>query len=168
MSQDVKSEVTVEAIGTHIKVRSIEASRSFYEAIGFVPVFAYGDPDFLATIPSGIGTAPERYRGITYAASKGGTLEIAEGHIAVPDSRVYKEEVTSPKVSAMVTVSSLAPLLKSGALRPKFPVRRYYWGTIEVAVRDPDGFVVVFVARDSAEELAAVKELVTVEEIAPA
>lgn len=167
-SKNKSSEAQIESIGVHIKVRSIEASRKFYESLGFRPIFAYGNSEFLATIPAGVGTAPERYRGITFAVANGGTLEIAEGHIAVPDQGVFQETIKSPKVSAMVKVLSLVPLLKSGALRPRFPVRRYYWGTIEVVVRDPDGWVLVFIAKDSPEELAAVRELVTVEDIQPA
>jgi len=159
--------VDIESIGIHIKVKSIEESRKFYETIGFRPIFAYGDKRFLATIPSGVGTAPERYRGITYAVSNGGTLEIAEGHIAVKEE-VFKEVIKTPKVTAMVKVSSLVPLLESGALKPNFPVRKYYWGTIEVVVRDPDGWVLVFIAKDTPEELEAVKKLVTVEDIKPA
>ena len=168
MAHSKAGKVDIESLGIHIKVKSIEESRKFYETIGFQPVFAYGDEGFLATIPSGVGTAPERYRGISYAVSNGGTLEIAEGHIAVKDKGVFKEVIKTPKVSAMVKVSSLVPLLESGALKPTFPVRRYYWGTIEVVVRDPDGWVLVFIAKDTPEELEAVKKLVTVEDIKPA
>jgi predicted lactoylglutathione lyase len=31
--------------GTHIKVKDIEKSRKFYEALGFKSVFAYGDEE---------------------------------------------------------------------------------------------------------------------------
>jgi len=37
------------------------------------------------------------------------------------------------------------------------PPRRFPWKTIEVVVRDPDGFVVVFIAPDTSAEVQAVQ-----------
>jgi hypothetical protein len=67
----------------------------------------------------------------------------------------------------MVKVTSLVPLFDNPNVTITFPVRKYYWGTIEAAFRDPDGFVLVFIAPYSDEELAAVKKLVEVEEVNP-
>jgi len=47
----------------------------------------------------------------------------------------------------------------------KFPVRHYYWGTIEAAFRDPDGFVLVFIAPYSEEEFNSLSQLTKIEKI---
>jgi catechol 2,3-dioxygenase-like lactoylglutathione lyase family enzyme len=154
----------VKGIGVHVKVADISKSREFYESLGFKPVFGYGDDEFRASLPEGCGSAPERYRGITYQLTEDINYEIAEGHIAVKPE-VFSEIITSPKISAMIRVNSLESILKNHNVNRKFPVRRYYWGTIEAAVRDPDGFVLVFVAQDTDEERAAVAELVDLETV---
>jgi hypothetical protein len=52
----------ITGMGVHLKVSSIEKSRKFYEqTLELTPIFAYGDDKFLATIPSGVSTAPEQY-----------------------------------------------------------------------------------------------------------
>lgn len=156
----------VTALGIHIKVADIDASRDFYERyLGLTPAFAYGDEDFLATIPDTATKAPDVYRGILYDLSPQAKLEIADGHIAVKHPAVFSEQIVSPKISAMVNVSSLVPLLESSARRPKSTVKHYHWGTVEMVLRDPDGFVVVLIAPYTEEEAAAVSRYVEVERV---
>lgn len=158
----------ITGLGLHIKVADMEASRRFYESLGFKPVFGYGSEDFRATLPEGVASAAEAYRGIVYQIGENGPkLEIADGHIAVADQQVFSAPVVSPKVSAMINVASIAPLFTNPEVSITFPVRHYYWGTIEAAFRDPDGFVVVFIAPFSEDELARVKDYVEVEEVKP-
>lgn len=164
----------ITGLGLHIKVKDIQASRALYESLGFTPVFAYGDADFLATIPSGTPNAPEHYRGVAYKAFADeaktitiAELEIAEDHIALKNKQDAKETIASAKISAMLRVKSLVPLFSNTNVNLVFPVRHYYWGTIEAAFRDPDGFVVVCIAPFSQEELDAVSKLTSVEEIKP-
>lgn len=154
-------------LGIHIKVKDISKSREFYESLGFTPVFGYGSDEFRASLPEGLPSAPEKYQGVTYQISESSKLEIADGHIAVKDKSVFSGVIDSPKVSAMVNVKSLVPLFTNPQVNIVFPVRKYYWGTLEAAFRDPDGFVLVFIAPLSEAELAAVKEHVEVEEINP-
>jgi hypothetical protein len=152
-------------LGIHLKVRDIGVSRTFYETLGFVPVFGYGDQDFRDSLGE-IPTAPERYRGVTYAVGKAeAPFEIAEGHIAVKDQGVFAEALTSPKVSAMLRVKSLVPILEGTTLRPTFPVRKYYWGTIEMVLRDPDGWVLVLIAPYSEGEFQSVQRHLPIEVI---
>lgn len=145
-------------IGIHIKVKDILKSRQFYEDLGFVPVFGYGDDAFRATLPEGCASAPERYHGVTYNLSDTSQLEIADGHIAVRKD-VFGESISSPKVSGMVKVASLVPIADKLKSLTTFPVRKYYWGTIEVAVKDPDGFVLIFIAPHSDEEYEALSKV---------
>jgi catechol 2,3-dioxygenase-like lactoylglutathione lyase family enzyme len=159
-------EPEITALGVHIKVANIEKSRRFYESLGFKPVFGYGDERFRASLPAGVGSAPERYRGVTYAVGKDSSLEIAEGHIAVKKG-VFKEVIKSPKISAMIKVKSLVPVIQNPLAKIKVPIRFYYWQTIEAAFRDPDGFVVVFIAPYSKEEFEAVSKLTKIETIKP-
>jgi catechol 2,3-dioxygenase-like lactoylglutathione lyase family enzyme len=159
-----KTEFT--GIGVHIKVKDIKASRAFYESLGFKPVFGYGDDEFRATLPKGCPSAPERYHGVTYRLTDNAELEIADGHIAVAQA-VFSETIKTPKISGMIRVKSVVPILDVALKSVKFPVRKYYWGSVEVALRDPDGFVLIFIAPASDEELAAVQELTTVETIEP-
>jgi hypothetical protein len=149
-------------IGIHIKVADIHASRKFYEDVGFVPVFGYGDDEFRASLPDGCESAPEDYRGVTYRLTDNAELEVADGHRAVK-AEVFSEVITTPKISGMIRVRSLVPVLERIASNLHFPVRKYYWGSIEAAVRDPDGFVLIFIAPYTDEEFAAVGRLVNVE-----
>lgn len=157
----------ITGLGVHIKVKDMVKSKAFYDSLGFVPVFGYGDDEWRAGLGDGVGSAPEKYRGITYAISDSANLEIAEGHIAVPDKAVYETAIVSPKVSAMVKVDSLESLFDNPLVELKVPVRHYYWNTIEAVFRDPDGFVLVMIAPYSDEELARVKKHVEVEEVTP-
>lgn len=161
------SKPKLQGIGIHIKVKDIARSREFYESLGFKPIFAYGDDDFRATLPEGLANAPEKYQGMTFQISDTANLEIAEGHIAVKDQSVFSEEIKSPKISAMVRVASLEPLFTNEHVDITFPVRHYYWGTVEAAFRDPDGFVLVFIAAHSEAEVEALKKHTTVEEVKP-
>lgn len=162
------SDIKVNGFGIHLKVRDIAASRVFYEeALGFRPIFAYGDPEFLSTVPEGVATAPERYRGVTYEPIPNCPFEIADGHIAVTDRATFTSPIAGPKISAMIRVDSLVPLLAIERLRPHSPVRHYYWNTLELVVRDPDGWVIVFIAPYSSEEMKAVQETTEVEVVTP-
>lgn len=154
-------------IGINIKAKDINASREFYEGLGFVPVFGYGDPDFIATLPQGAGSAPEKYRGVTYRLTDHAELEVAEGHVAVKPE-VFKQEITGPKISAMIRVKSVVPVIEHiGADNISFPVRKYYWGSVEVALKDPDGFVLIFISEATDEEMAAVRKLTELEIVDP-
>lgn len=157
----------IQGLGTHIKVADVEKSREFYESLGFKPVFGYGDAEFTDSLPEGVGSAPEKYRGLTFQISETANLEIAEGHIAVKDKDVFKSKISTPKISAMVKVESLVPLFTNNLVDIKFPVRKYYWGTIEVAFRDPDGYVLVFITPFTEKELADISKYTEVEEINP-
>lgn len=151
--------------GIHLKVADIMKSRAFYESLGFQPVFAYGDDEFRATLPAGLQSAPERYRGITYKIGDSAHLEIADGHVAVPAREVYQEKISSPKISAMVRVKSLLPLFNNPLVNIKVPVRHYYWGTIEAVFRDPDGFVLVLIAPFTQQELQELSRITTIQVI---
>lgn len=153
-------------IGLHLKVKDIKKSREFYEGLGFIPVFGYGDEAFRKTLPKGCGSAPEKYHGVTYQLKDGADLEIADGHIAAKPE-VFGEEITSGKVSAMIKVESIVPVFKKQKDHIKYPVRKYYWGSIEVALRDPDGFVLIFIAPASDEEYARVSKLTKIETVNP-
>lgn len=153
-------------MGIHIKAKDIQVSRRFYESLGFSPVFGYGDDDFRASLPDGCGSAPERYRGLSYKLCDGCELEIAEGHIAVKQE-VFSETIPSPKVSGMIRVESLVPIIEAAKDEISFPVRKYYWGSIEVALKDPDGFVLVFITPYSEEEFTKIKALIDIEVVEP-
>ena len=170
------SKVKYNGVGIHIKVAKLAESRKFYEGmLDLVPVFGYGSPEFRKTLPAtipsvvndGMPGAPERYCGLTYEPTPQSPIEIAEGHIAVKDKSVFREKIMSPKISAMMRIDSLLPLIRDKAIRPKFPIRHYYWGTLEMALRDPDGFVVVLIAPYTEAEFKELDKLVGVERISP-
>ena len=104
---------------------------------------------------------------MTFKVGENANLEIAEGHIAVKDKKVFKEKIKSPKVSTMVKVQSLVPLFSNKLVNLKFPVRHYYWGTIEAAFRDPDGFVLVFIAPYSEKEFKRISKYTKIEIVKP-
>lgn len=145
-------------IGVHIKVADIHKSREFYENLGFVPVFGYGSEEFIATLPEGCGSAPEGYNGVTYNLTDTAQLEIADGHVAVKPE-VFGESISSPKISGMIRVKSLVPIAEKLKAISTYPVCKYYWGSIEIAVKDPDGFVLIFIAPHSEEEFNKLTEL---------
>ncbi len=129
--------------GIHIKVVNFEKSKLFYESLGFKKVFEYG-PDQKVN---------EEYRGVTFLVGKM-KLEIANGHRAVKDI-VFKEKILSSKVSLMVEVEKLSKIVnlcRNIGINLAVEPRHYYWGTLEVVVKDPDGLVIVFVAPYSSRE----------------
>ncbi len=153
-----------QGFGIHIKVADFDKSRKFYESLGFKPVFSYGGEEHLKTLPEGLASAPEKYRGMTFEVG-GSNLEIAEGHVGLKNNDSFSETITSPKVSAMFRVATLVPLFENPLVAITFPVRHYYWGTVEAAFRDPDGFVLVFIAPYSEEEVENVSKFAKVEEV---
>ena len=152
------------SIGIHIKVKDIQASKRFYDSLGLKAVFAMGTEEYRTTLEEGIDSVPENYNGLVYDVN-GAKLEIADGHIGIKNQDVFGVTVHTEKISAMLNFESLVPLFSNEEVNITFPVRTYYWGTIEAAFRDPDGFVVVAIAQATEEEVAAVKELVEVEEV---
>ncbi len=154
----------VTSLGIHLKVKDINKSRKFYESLGFKTTFVYGSEEFKSTFDKNIATAPENYPGITYKVGDT-TIEISEDHIGIKDKSVFQEMIKSSKVSAVVHVSSLASLFSNPLVEIKVPVRHYYWGTIEAVFRDPDGFVLVFIAPYSDEEFAKISKLTKIEKI---
>ena len=129
--------MNITGIGTHIKVKDFKRSSAFYKALGFRQVFAYGPRR----------KVKEDYNGVVFEHN-GCKLEIAEGHRAVK-SEVFQEKVRSSKISLMITVRKLDDILERCS-RAKIPIavrpRHYYWGTLELVVKDPDGVVLVFIA----------------------
>lgn len=124
-------------IGVHIKVKDIKKSEEFYKVLGFKETFAYG-PD---------REVKEVYSGRVYEVG-GAKLEIADGHRAVR-SEIFKEMVKSSKISLMINVDSLGEIIDK-CRQNNIPVvgpRHYYWGTLEMVVKDPDGVVLVFIAK---------------------
>lgn len=144
----------ISGIGVHIKVANFEASRRFYESLGFQRIFEYGpDKTFQKDARGNLISAPETYRGITFC--HGGTkLEIADGHRAVR-ANVFAEKITSSKISLMINVDNLQEII-ARTKKANIPLavwpRHYYWGTLEAVVKDPDGVVLVFIAPYSETE----------------
>lgn len=139
----------IKKIGTHLKVSNFARSRAFYEALGFQPVFEYG-PGLQLTDK----TAPENYSGITFATEDGTALfEIADGHVAVKPE-VFRKRVTSSKVSLMIHVESLKDVMdrakKAGIRLVADPVN-FHWGSTEIVIKDPDGFILVFITPTTEE-----------------
>ncbi len=138
----------INGIGTHIKVKNFKESVAFYEALGFQKVFEYGP-----------GTAiDEDYNGMVFEHN-GCKLEIASGHRAVKPE-VFQEDVQSSKISLMVNVDSIDDIIKrceAAGISPSVGPRHYYWGTIEIVLKDPDGTVLVFICPYSEEEAKKVE-----------
>lgn len=152
------------SIGVHIKVRDIYASKKFYDSLGLKAVFAMGTEEYRARLEDGIESVPEAYNGLVYDVN-GAKFEIADGHIGIKNQDVFQDVVPTEKVSAMINVESLVPLFSNPLVDLRFPVRQYYWGTVEAAFRDPDGFVVVLIAQATEEELEKVKKHTEIEVI---
>lgn len=144
----------IKGIGTHIKVSNFETSRKFYEALGFRKVFEYGpDKVFEKDASGNLISAPEAYHGTTFEHG-GCKLEIADGHRAVKPG-VFKLRMVSSKVSLMVYVDGVADIVErcqKNNIEIAVGPRHYYWGTIEVVVKDPDGVVLVFIQPHDEEE----------------
>lgn len=133
----------INSIGVHIKVKDFKTSVAFYKALGFKKIFEYG-PD---------KEVKEKYNGMTFGHGDS-RLEIADGHIAV-SPKTFQETVQSAKISLMVNVDSIKTIMDKCA-KAKIPLavgpKHYYWGTIEIVVRDPDGVIIVFICPYSKEE----------------
>lgn len=137
---------TYQRLGIHLKVKDIKKSLTFYRSFGFTEIFAYGSNDFLSQFAGSLPTAPEKYNGVTFSLGDA-RLEIADGHIAVKP-HVFKEDITSSKVSAMVYVDSVdlvVEITETNNIPIAVPIREFPWGTREVVIKDPDGFVLVFI-----------------------
>lgn len=140
--------ITIQSIGTHIKIADFAKSVCFYQALGFTKVFEYGpDKTFQKDAKGNLISVPESYHGMTF--SHGGCkLEIADGHRAVKPA-VFKDKMKSSKISLMINVDSIAKVIES-CKKVHIPLavvpRHYYWGTLEVVIKDPDGVVLVFIA----------------------
>ncbi|MFH1533613.1 MAG: VOC family protein [Nitrospirota bacterium] len=148
----------IQSIGVHIKVSDFAKSKVFYETLGFTKVFEYGpDKTFQKDEKGNLISATEAYHGITFSCG-GARLEIADGHRAVKPE-VFRESICSSKVSLMVNIEKISDLLKvckEANIPPVVGPRHYYWGTLEVVIKDPDGFVLVFIAPYSEEEAIAI------------
>ena len=138
----------IKSIGVHIKVRDFEKSVGFYKALGFRSVFEYGPSKDVV----------EDYSGMVFDVG-GAMLEIADGHRAVKPE-VFKETVLSSKISLMIEVESLKNILEDCskayidiAVQP----RHYYWGKLELVIKDPDGTVLVFWMPYNEDEAKAIK-----------
>lgn len=157
-------------LGIHLKVADIAKSRDFYEGVlGLAPARASGSDDFRSTLPSslpsrvndGLPGSPDQWNSVTYQPSESAQLEIGDGHPAVA-LQVFLEAVESPKISAMLHAESLLPLVREGGVRPSYPLCVYPWGTVELTLRDPDGFVIVVIAPATEAEVSALAELLPV------
>lgn len=129
-------------IGVHLKVKDFNKSLAFYSALGFKKVFEYGPNKKIK----------EDYNGAVFEHG-GGKLEIADGHRAVK-RLVFKQKVSSSKISLMINVDSIEDIiLKAKKAKIKIAVgpRHYYWGTLEIVIKDPDGIVLVFISPYSKE-----------------
>jgi len=133
----------IKNIGTHLKVTDFNKSLRFYEALGFKKVFEYGRDK----------KVKEDYNGTVFEHG-GCKLEIADGHRAVKPE-VFKQPITSSKVSLMVNIDSISELIKTAkdaGIKLAVGPRHYYWGTIEVVIKDPDGLILVFIGPYSEKE----------------
>jgi catechol 2,3-dioxygenase-like lactoylglutathione lyase family enzyme len=144
------TETRIVQIGTHIKVRDFDQSMAFYTGLGFPLLRRFGP-----------GTEmPEKYRGAVFQVGSA-YLEIAEGHKPIKPE-VFLERIQSSKVSLLVNVESLQPLI-AACRRHDIPIlvppRRFPWGQIELVVRDPDGLILSFSAPDEPDELLALEGL---------
>lgn len=140
-------------VGIHIKVANFERSKRFYEDLGLKKVFEYGPKKILQKDEHGIVSVPEDYNGVTFQYGDF-KLEVADDHRAVK-SAVFKEKIPSSKVSIMIYVEKISEVVEQ-CKKTNIPLavgpRHYYWGTLEVVVKDPDGFVIVFIAPYTKEE----------------
>lgn len=129
--------------GIHIKVKDFDRSCEFYTEFGFKPGFAYGPKEFTKQFSCPV--ALEKYRGVSFGIGDA-IFELGEDHIAVK-REVFNQEITSSKVSAMVDVDSVAKI-REICEKNDFEIAKaevdYPWGTRELVVRDPDGFILVF------------------------
>lgn len=139
----IVSKIMIKSIGVHIKASDFKKSTAFYESLGFQKIFEYG-PD---------KKVKEKYNGVTYGIGEC-RLELADGHVAVKPP-VFKEKIASSKISLMINVESIASIIRRCETH-NIPLavgpRHYYWGTLEIVVKDPDGVVLVFICPYSKAE----------------
>lgn len=129
--------------GVHIKVRDFDKSFEFYSSLGFSLAFAYGPKSF--TNKLSCSTASESYRGVTFQIGDA-LFEIGEDHPAVKPE-VFQSEINTSKVSAMIDVDSVQTVREICEANDYEIAKAevdYPWGTREIVVRDPDGFILVF------------------------
>lgn len=159
-------------VGVHLKARDLAASRRFYEGLlGMTPARASGNPNFRRTLASalppsredGLPGSPDRWNSISYRPCPNTEIELADSHPAVSDRSVFEAAIDGPKISAMLHVESLVPLIVDRKAELGYPVRIYPWGSVEAAVKDPDGFVVVLIARATEKEVSTLRSCVEVE-----
>lgn len=135
-------------IGVHIKVKDFSKSFAFYNSLGFKKVFEYG-PD---------KSVVEDYNGTVFEHG-GARLEIADGHRAV-NHLVFEQNMPSSKISLMINVDSIDQVMrmaKKVGIRLAVGPRHYYWGTLEIVIKDPDGVVLVFISQYSKEMARRIK-----------
>lgn len=145
-SKNKQTHISYQQLGLHLKVSNIYKSYDFYNKLGMIEVFAYGNEKFLSTVRPNIPSAKEKYNGVRFDIGNG-VIEIADGHVAVKPE-VFKRKISSSKVSAMMYVSSVSAiqdLCEKYDFPVAVPIRDYYWGTRELVLKDPDGFVLVFI-----------------------
>ena len=138
----------INQFGIHLKVRNFDNSYQFYRRFGFKPVFAYGNISFLSKLEKQIPRVTEIYNGVTFQIGNA-LFEIADGHMAVK-KKVFKKSINNSKISAMIQVSSLKSVINV-CNKYNYPIAippiAYPWGTQELVIKDPDGFVLVFIEK---------------------
>jgi hypothetical protein len=136
-------DIQLSHLGVNLKVRDFGRSKAFYDAFGFPILFEFGPQ----------AEEQSKFRGLFYQV--GDTLvEISEGHMAVKPE-VFERPIQNAKVSLMVYVESLIPVLdicETHEFDIRVPPREFPWGQIGVIVKDPDGFVIAFLSEVSEEE----------------
>lgn len=143
----------IKSIGTCIKAKDFAKSRKFYEALGFQVIFEVG-PD-------------KEIRGkdslVIFGSETGGKFELIDAHPAIKPA-VFQESVPSSKISMVFEVDSLSDIIaraRTIGVESAVGVRHYYYGSLEVVFKDPDGTVIVFVepyTEESARKLGASEE----------
>lgn len=126
----------IKAIGTHIKVKNFAHSLKFYKALGFTKTFEYGPNK----------KVKEDYNGAVFEHN-GCKLEIADGHRAVKPS-VFNQKVASSKISLMIHVDDIEDIIRrcrKNKIELAVGPRHFYWGTLELVIKDPDGTVLVVI-----------------------
>jgi catechol 2,3-dioxygenase-like lactoylglutathione lyase family enzyme len=143
----------ISKMGVNLKVRDFEKSRAFYDAFGFRKLFEFG-PDV---------EERSKFRGIFYEVGNA-LLEVSEGHMAVKPE-VFESPIPNSKVSLMVYVESLIPVLdicEARQVEISVKPRQFPWGQIGVVVKDPDGFVIAFLSEASSEDIQQLQARVDV------
>ena len=138
----------IHQFGIHLKVSDINRSFSFYKLFGFKEVFGMGSREFLAKLDTTIPQVNEKYNGVVFAIGNA-LFEVADGHAAVRPE-VFKEMILNSKISAMIyidSVDTIKAICTANSIKIAVPIKEYYWGTREIVVKDPDGFVLVFIER---------------------